>query len=275
MEQRIIFLDIDGTIAEPGSMAPVPSALEAMERAKARGHKLVLCSGRGYNALRPMLDFGYDAVVANAGAYIICDGQALVDYALSPETVRRTRDLLEEAEILYSIMCRNGFYNSPGYRDLIIQSAHRGSNSELSRWIKFFENEEDVTLANYREEPVQKFIFLARSPQQLQGPIAALEDEFECCVMGTDQFGTTNGELIHRTHGKGAAIRVLCGHWGLPLSASVAFGDSMNDASMLATAGLGICMGNGSDELKVLADEVCPPYDQDGVLRAMETHGLI
>mgnify|MGYP001151594899 CR=1 FL=1 len=42
MEQRIIFLDIDGTIAEPGSMAPVPSALEAMERAKARGHKLVL-----------------------------------------------------------------------------------------------------------------------------------------------------------------------------------------------------------------------------------------
>ena len=164
MEQRIIFLDIDGTIAEPGGMAPVPSALEAMERAKARGHKLVLCSGRGYNALRPMLDFGYDAVVANAGAYIICDGQALVDYALSPETVRRTRDLLEEAEILYSIMCRNGFYNSPGYRDLIIQSAHRGSNSELSRWIKFFENEEDVTLANYREEPVQKFIFLARSP---------------------------------------------------------------------------------------------------------------
>ena len=49
----------------------------------------------------------------------------------------------------------------------------------------------------------------------------------------------------------------------------------MYDASMLATAGLGICMGNGSDELKVLADEVCPPYDQDGVLRAMETHGLI
>ena len=275
MEQRIIFLDIDGTIAEPGSMVPVPSALEAMERAKAGGHKVVLCSGRGYHALRFMLDFDFDAVVANAGARITCGDQVLVDFSLPPETLRRVRDLLEEAGVLYSIMCRDGFYNSPGYRDLIIRSAHRGSNSELSRWVKVFEKEEDVTLADYRGEPAQKLIFLAHSPGQLQGVFPALEDEFECCVMGTDQFGTTNGELIHRTHGKGAAIRVLCEHWGLPLSASVAFGDSMNDASMLATAGLGVCMGNGSGELKALADEVCLPYNQDGVLRAMEAHGLI
>lgn len=275
MEQRIIFLDIDGTIAEPGSMAPVPSALEAMERAKARGHKVVLCSGRGYRALRFMLGFDFDAVVTNAGARITCGDQVLVDFSLSPETLRWVRDLLEEAGVLYSIMCRDGFYNAPGYRDLIIRSAHRGSNSELSRWAKVFEKEADVTLADYRGEPAQKLIFLAHSPGQLQGVFPALEDEFECCVMGTDQFGTTNGELIHRAHSKGAAIRVLCEHWGLPLSACVAFGDSMNDASMLTTAGLGICMGNGSGELKALADEVCLPYDQDGVLRAMEAHGLI
>lgn len=275
MEQRIIFLDIDGTIADPGGMAPIPSALEAMERAKARGHKVVLCSGRSYNALTPMLGFDYDAVVANAGAYITCGKQVLADFSLSPETVRRVQDLLEGAGILYSIMCRDSFYNSPGYRDLVMQSACRGSNSELARWVKHFEEMEDVTLADYQGEPIQKFIFLARSPKQLQGTLTSLEEEFECCVMGTDQFGTTNGELIHRAHSKGTAVQILCEHWGLPLSASIAFGDSMNDASMITAAGLGVCMGNGSDALKALADEVCPAYDQAGVLRTLEAHGLI
>jgi len=275
MEQRIIFLDIDGTIAEPGGMAPTSSALEAMERAKARGHKVVLCSGRSCNALHALLDFSYDAVVANAGAYITCGEQVLVNFSLPPETLQRIRRLLENAGILYSIMCFECSFNSPGYRDLVLQSAYRGSNSELARWAKYFETAEDVTFADYRGQPAQKLVFLAQSPQQLQGSISALEDEFECCIMGTDQFGITNGELIHRAHSKGAAVQFLCEHWGLPLSASIAFGDSMNDASMLTAAGLGICMGNGSGALKALADEVCPPYDQAGVLRAMEAHGLI
>lgn len=65
MEQKIIFLDIDGTIAEPGGSVPVPSALEAMKRAKAKGHKVVLCSGRSRDVLHSMLDFDFDAVVTN------------------------------------------------------------------------------------------------------------------------------------------------------------------------------------------------------------------
>ena len=275
MERKIIFLDIDGTIADPGGMAPIPSALEAMVRARAKGHKVVLCSGRGYDALRPMLDFDYDAVVANAGAHITCGGEVLVDFSLPLETLARMRELLDQAGILYSVMCREGSFHTPGYRDLILKSARQGSNSELSRWVRFFEEREEVTLAEYRGQSAQKIIFLAPSPERIEGSAAALANEFECCIMGTDQFGTTNGELIHRAHNKGAAVRVLCEHWGLPLSASIAFGDSMNDASMLTAAGLGVCMGNGSHELKALADEVCLPYDQAGVLRALEAHGLI
>lgn len=275
MDQRAIFLDIDGTIAEPGGIAPIPSALEAMKRAKAKGHKVVLCSGRSLETLRPMMDFGYDAVVANAGAHISCGEQTLVNFSIPAETLRFMRDQLDAVGILYCIMCYESSFHTPGYRDLVLQSARRGSNSELSRWIRYFENAEEVTLADYEGQPAQKIIFLASSPEQVAIPAATLADEFECCIMGIDQFGVTNGELIHRAHSKGAAVKVLCEHWGLPISASVAFGDSMNDASMLVTAGLGICMGNGSAELQSLADEVCLPYDQDGVLRALEANDII
>ena len=46
MEQKLIFLDIDGTLTEPGKNIPPASAVEAVCRARKNGHKVVLCSGR-------------------------------------------------------------------------------------------------------------------------------------------------------------------------------------------------------------------------------------
>ena len=67
----------------------------------------------------------------------------------------------------------------------------------------------------------------------------------------------------------------VCGYLGLPLQASIAVGDSMNDKEMLETAGLGICMANGSRELQNLADEICPSVKEDGIYQAFSKHRLI
>ncbi len=49
----------------------------------------------------------------------------------------------------------------------------------------------------------------------------------------------------------------------------------MNDLEMLQTAALGICMENGSTELKRLADEICSPFNEDGLYKAFEKLKLI
>lgn len=67
MNQKLIFLDIDGTLTEPGKNVPPPSAAEAVRRARGKGHKVVLCSGRNYGMLLPVLEFGFDGLVASAG----------------------------------------------------------------------------------------------------------------------------------------------------------------------------------------------------------------
>ena len=46
MNQKLIFLDIDGTLTEPGKNVPPPSAVEAVRRAREKGHRVVVCSGR-------------------------------------------------------------------------------------------------------------------------------------------------------------------------------------------------------------------------------------
>ena len=64
MGKKLIFLDIDGTLTEPGKNVPPDSALEAIRRAQANGHKAVLCSGRNYGMLSPLLKYGFDGVIS-------------------------------------------------------------------------------------------------------------------------------------------------------------------------------------------------------------------
>ena len=54
----------------------------------------------------------------------------------------------------------------------------------------------------------------------------------------------------------------------------IVMGDSANDMEMLRAAGTGIAMGNASEEVKALADEVTDSVADDGVYRAFLRHGL-
>ena len=46
MKQKLIFLDIDGTLTSPGSNIPPESAMTAVREAQKNGHKVFLCTGR-------------------------------------------------------------------------------------------------------------------------------------------------------------------------------------------------------------------------------------
>ena len=70
-------------------------------------------------------------------------------------------------------------------------------------------------------------------------------------------------------------MELICRYYGADLKDTVAFGDSMNDLEMIQTAGLGICMANGSGTLRLAADEVCPSVSEDGLYHAFSRHGLI
>ena len=58
---KLVFLDIDGTLTPPGSNVPPQSALDAIARARANGHKVFLCTGRNLDMLKPVLQYGLTA----------------------------------------------------------------------------------------------------------------------------------------------------------------------------------------------------------------------
>ena len=55
MDHKLIFLDIDGTLLPPGDMLIPESTLAALDRARANGHKLFLCTGRNHRMTEPLL----------------------------------------------------------------------------------------------------------------------------------------------------------------------------------------------------------------------------
>lgn len=73
---------------------------------------------------------------------------------------------------------------------------------------------------------------------------------------------------------KGGGLAWLAAHLGLPQSQVMAIGDQDNDAPMVAWAGLGVAMGNGSAACKAVADWVAPPLEQDGAAVAIERFAL-
>ena len=69
---------------------------------------------------------------------------------------------------------------------------------------------------------------------------------------------------------KGDALRRLADHLGIAQGEVMAVGDQDNDATMIAWAGLGVAMGNGSPAVKAIADWVAPPLAEDGAAVAIE-----
>ena len=69
---------------------------------------------------------------------------------------------------------------------------------------------------------------------------------------------------------KGTAARALASMLGIEPGQMAAVGDSYNDLPMLRAAGLAIAMADAPEELKAVADHVCPSAEQDGLATAID-----
>ncbi|MBE5816531.1 MAG: HAD family phosphatase [Clostridiales bacterium] len=77
-------------------------------------------------------------------------------------------------------------------------------------------------------------------------------------------------ELTDKRADKKSSLEIIAARYGVGLNEIMAFGDQLNDLSMLEGAGVGIAMGNAHPELKKKADIVTLSNDEDGVAYMLE-----
>jgi len=76
-------------------------------------------------------------------------------------------------------------------------------------------------------------------------------------------------EITPRGVSKGSGLVALAAELGVDLKRTVGVGDGGNDMALVQMAGLGVAMGNATDELKAASDFVVRDNDHDGCAEAV------
>ena len=271
VEQRIVFLDIDGTLTEAGSNEPPESAVRAIRQARNRGHYVFLCTGRCYGMLMPLLKYGFDGVIASSGGYVVCRDEVVYDCPMTEAQRKSAMDVLKKNGVFRTVECRDGSYTDEELKIFL-----GNYDKRLLRERERLEETLHIRpMGEYGGQPVYKIVAISPTMARLAEPEKVLGPDFAFCVQkdGKDN-GLVNVEMVSWEFDKGRAMKRACDFLHIPLGNSVAIGDSMNDREMLEAAGVGICMGNGSRKIKELADDICPPVWEDGLYHAFLKHGL-
>ncbi len=276
MDRKLIFFDIDGTLVSRLS-APSPAVREAIRQARTNGHLVFLCTGRNLPTIGAnILEIGFDGVIASAGAYVVVDGEVLLDQLLSEELIQECLDVFHSLGMFCRLETPEGIYIDVQMEKLLNTASPDSKNSEIIRMQKEFESV--INVRKYQDYPrkgAYKLSFTGASLESIQEAQAVLGDRFEFVVFPFASSATYfNGEIIPIWVNKGKAMELVCKHFGTITQNAIAFGDSMNDAAMLKRAGVGVAMGNACEELKSIADIICEEVAHDGVCQELHRMGL-
>ena len=278
MNKKLIFLDIDGTLTEPGSNTPPESALKAIRSAQAKGHLVFLCSGRNHGMLSPLLQYGFDGVVASAGGYVTVGDEVIYDHPMTRDQAQTALQALHAEGVFCTVETLDTTYGDENLDFFLSDNAGGQGNSEIERWRKALaESLNIVPMSEFDgSKPVYKVVIMCLRDEQLQPARDLLEKDFQFVIqeISDPDHPCLNGELINRAFDKGRGVLRVCEHLGIPVEDTIGFGDSMNDIEMIRTVGTSVCMANGSRALQAESDIICPAVTDDGIASAFKDLGL-
>jgi Cof subfamily protein (haloacid dehalogenase superfamily) len=286
LTKKIIFLDIDGTLCEDNH---VPfSAKRACRAAHKNGHILYICTGRSRSQIRrSIFKIGFDGVISSGGAYIETgptDGSAgaeklLFEAAIKPDVLRSIVDFFNARKIAYTLELGEGQIAGP-YLKSYFAGRYAGKPWSISRLIEvvFMRQIFKDCIWNcdnlYRDD-IRKLVFWESGGVTFDEVKRIFGAEFEMFHLSIPLPNMLGGEMGPPGVHKGSAIKRVAEFYGFKREDVIAFGDSDNDRTMLEYAGVGIAMGNATDELKSIADDVTAAVNKNGIEQAFKKYNLI
>lgn len=260
MTIRLVALDVDGTLVDT-DMVVSTRLRHAIAAAQAQGVIFTLATGRGPRSIAPFVqDLGFSApqICYQGGLiYDVQRAQVLHRAVLSPDLVLEAIHWARAEHDDISVYIDGQIY---------LESWHH-PRAFYDQWFGLPMHQVPDLTETLTEDP-EKVLFTAE-PEVATQVHAALTYHFgdRLQVLRTHDLFV---ELVPNGTSKGQALAWLAGEHDIERSQVMAVGDSENDVSMVAWAGLGVAMGNAAADVKAVADWIAPPIQEDGAAVALE-----
>lgn len=256
---RLVAIDLDGTLLN--SHGHISQATcETIQKIRAKGIKVVLCTGRPFYSLSSILaqlqlTDTEEYVISFNGALLtaVLKAQPLFQRTLSFADYQELASLGEGLQIGYHAQCQEGIYTS---RQTI--HPYTAYDSYLNRTpIHCLSPESFQKLAIY------KMMFVGEK-EQLDAAIARIPSEY------SQRFNQMKSmdcfyEFLDRQVSKGQTLGRLAAHLQIDSTEILAIGDNENDLSMMKVSGISVAMGNAEEKIKQYADFVTKTNEDEGV----------
>ncbi|WP_407425043.1 Cof-type HAD-IIB family hydrolase [Treponema sp.] len=264
LDVKLIALDLDDTLLNNDAQISDKN-VEILQKCAEKGIYVVLCSGRLEAGIVPFVR-RLQIAGKETGRYVIAiNGCSVFD------THERKQILCNKvsSEILLradEIAVKAGLQSQIYSTDTIYYGT-------LTPWIQM-----DIDLCkvngkkadNYKEllqkgSPKMLVPCNPRTPEVVQDLLKKMKDEFgdKAVVFTSKPFFL---EILPPDCGKGEAVLWLAKHIGIAPERTMAFGDGMNDESMIRQCAYGVAMKNACDYIKEAADFVTEKTnDESGV----------
>ena len=275
---KLLALDVDGTLFDDAGHISEEN-IRAIQKAQAAGVTVVVASGRDYDGVPhdqlKKVNMPYLITTNGAAVYRTADRACLDEHCLPAEKLLPIFESILQKEVYMTVFIDGHNYTPVSVYDYVwklglpehIVNHFLEGRHELPDLIGYVKSgKAKIQKVTLNFIPNADGTFLNRD--EIWDMLTKCPDI--CVVDG----GFHNIEFTAANVNKGLGLRFLAKELGTTIEESMAVGDSGNDAEMLVAAGLGVAMGNASDEIKALADAVTLSNEENGVAYAIEQYIL-
>ena len=274
MDIKLVFLDLDGTLLNE-EMKVSEYTRSVIERVQKKGVQVVACTGRSYGGL-PMseldkLGIAYAITGTGTAIYKYPEKECIYSDCLDRELGAELYRTFMEHDIHTDVFVEGTGYSARKTYDKIDQLNKSEQLKDYFRKSRVVvENLEQLILEKEQGPEVINLNFYPEPDGSYKNYDWTLEYLKTFPELHAVTGGGHNLEISRKTASKGNALRIFAERMGVDISRTMAFGDTQNDISMIQAAGIGVAMGNATEDVKEVADYVAGTNVEHGVAKALE-----
>lgn len=257
---KAVFFDVDGTLISSEQPYVSNKVIEALKKLRARGIKLFIASGRHFLELDQLGindQLVFDGYLTLNGGYCFNSKETIYSNPIDKQNIASVVEYIIQNNLACCFVEKDGLYvnlvDNFVIKSQIFLNTPTPPVKNISRALKH-----DV----YQIDP---FV----SSDEMENIMSLTKN---CKYTQWYDYGY---DVIPKNSGKQEGIKAILKYYGLKSEEVMAFGDGHNDIEMLSLVGIGVCMENGHEDVKLISDFVTKSVYDDGVVYALEYFNMI